>query len=530
MKKILLFAATAALLSFSTLTNAQAPTLGSTADFALFSSDGAISSTGLSHITGHVGTNNGSSTNFGNVDGVMHDADGASQAAAADLLLAYSQLDAAIPNFFPSSLLGNGQSLNPGTYAIGESASLNNTLILNGQGSSNSVFIFQIQGAFSSAANAQVLLTNGALACNVFWKIEGLVDLGTNTIMKGTVVANNSAIILNSGVALEGRALSKIGAVTIAGSTIRIPVGCGSPVLTGPVAPPLNTAACYAIFTRNGEVTNSGVSTVTGDIGSNDGPTTGFEQSNVNGTIHYGPDTSTGQCANDVSGIYTYLTNLPVDIQLLYPAAFGNDLVLTPHTYLLNAETVMTNAVYLNAQDNPDAVFVLKVVGAFSTSTAGSINLINGAQAKNVYWKIDGAVSINTDTNFKGTIIGNGAVSIGTNAQLEGRILAITGGIASFAIDAQMTPGCGELAVTTNTIAGNTVQFYPNPFTTSLNVSITDNSLNELMIYNTVGALVMKTSLVQSVTNIPTNLPSGVYFYKVINSNGLVVTGKLISQ
>ncbi|MNY60204.1 hypothetical protein D3C86_1967240 [compost metagenome] len=60
-----------------------------------------------------------------------------------------------------------------------------------------------------------MILTNGAVACNVFWKIEGLVDLATNTEMKGTIIANNAAIVLNSGVSLEGRAFSTTGAVTV---------------------------------------------------------------------------------------------------------------------------------------------------------------------------------------------------------------------------------------------------------------------------------------------------------------------------
>ena len=311
MNKHLLLVTSVALFSFAAHTNAQAPVLGTSAGFALFSTNGAVSSTGLSHITGNVGTNNGSSTNFGNVDGVMHDADGTTANAAASLTVAYNQLDAAIPNFFPAPLLGNGQSLNAGTYFIGESASLNNTLTLNAQGNPNAVFIFQIEGAFSSAAGAQVLLTNGAVACNVFWKIEGLVDLATNTVMKGTIVANNAAIILNTGVSLEGRALSTTGAITVSGVTVVMPLGCGTPVLTGPTAPALNTVACYTVFSGNGAVANTGVSFVTGDIGTNVGLTTGFQTENVTGTIHPNPDVSTAQCAFDLNNVYTYLSTLP---------------------------------------------------------------------------------------------------------------------------------------------------------------------------------------------------------------------------
>lgn len=524
---------TSVALLFIAQSQAQAPVLGTVAGYALFSTNGAVSNTGLSQLTGNVGTNNGSSTNFGNVDGVMHDGDGATAIAAANLTIAYNQLDAAIPNFFPAPLLGNGQTLSAGTYAIGESASLNNTLTLDAGGNPSAVFIFQIQGAFSSAAGAQVLLTNGALACNVFWKIEGLVDLATNTVMKGTIVANNAAIILRSGVSLEGRALSTTGAVTVSGVTVRMPLCCGTPILTGPAAPPMNTVLCYTVFSGNGEVTNTGVSLVTGDVGTNVGLTTGFQQENVTGTIHEDPDTSTAQCASDLNTVYSYLSTLPVDIQLLYPAAFGNNLVLTPHTYLLDAATVVNGTVSLNAQNNADAVFVIKIVGALSTSTFAQVVLLNGAQAKNVFWKIDGATNINNNSSFKGTVIGNnGAMILNNGVAIEGRALSTSGGITTFAINAQATPGCADLANTIHTAAAPMAQLYPNPFGSTLNVSLTDfvSAQAELRIYNALGMLVLQSALNGAENTIPVNLPSGVYYYRVSDADGSEQVGKLISK
>ncbi len=533
MKKFYLSATLVALMYSAPFTHAQAPVLGTSSNFALFSSNGAVSNTGTSHLTGNVGTNNGSSTNFGNVDGVMHDSDGATAIAAADLIVAYNQLDAAIPNFFPSPLLGNGQTLTPGIFSIGQSASLTNTLTLDGLGDPNSVFIFKVQGSFSSAAAAQIILVNGALACNVFWKIEGLVNLATNTVMKGTIVANNAAIVFNSGVELEGRALSTTGAVTISGTTVTLPLGCGSPTLTGPVAPPLNSVACYTVFSGNGAVTNTGVSFVTGDVGTNVGLTTGFQTANVTGTVHPNPDVSTAQCAADLNDVYVYLNTLPVDIELLYPAAFGQDLVLTPHTYLLNAATVLTGNIILNAQDNPDAVFVIKIVGALSTSTYAKVLFQNGAQAKNVYWKIDGATSLNDYSNFKGTVIGNnGAVILNLGVMIEGRVLSTSGGITTFGIDAQMTPGCGTMATESKTITSAVAQFYPNPFGTTLNVQVKENisGASQLTIYNALGALVQEFSLTEVTSALSMNLPAGLYFYKLSTVSGSVQSGKLISR
>ena len=63
----------------------QAPNLGTAADFVLFSSNGAVSNgVILSQLTGNVGTDNGSSTGFGNVNGVMNDANGVSAQCTSD--------------------------------------------------------------------------------------------------------------------------------------------------------------------------------------------------------------------------------------------------------------------------------------------------------------------------------------------------------------------------------------------------------------------------------------------------------------
>lgn len=531
MKKLLLLAATASIMVMGKM-SAQAPVLGTSAHFALFSSNGSVTNTGMSIITGDVGTNNGSATNFGNVNGVMHDADGITAIAAADLIIAYNQLNAAIPNYFPAALLGNGQTLIAGTYSIGQTASLNNTLTLDGEGNANSVFIFKIGGAFSSSANAQVVLKNGATACNVFWKIEGLVDLATNTAMKGTIVANNAAIILNTGVTLEGRALSTTGAVTVAGISMAKPLGCGTPVLTGPASPALNSVACYTVFSGNGAVTNAGISFITGDVGTNVGLTTGFQTGNVTGTIHAKPDVSTATCAADLNNVYTYLKTLPTDIELLYPAAFGNGLVLTPHTYIMNAATVLNGTLFLNAQGNADAVFVININGALSTSTYAKVVLQNGAQAKNVFWKVDGAVSLNDYADFKGTVIGNnGAVIINTGVKIEGRVLSTSGGISTYGIEAVMTPGCTALSTSAAAVGKQGAKFFPNPFSTVLNVAMDDtDGGSNLVIFNAAGSKVAEKELINKSTAIPMKLPAGIYFYHLKGKNGAQQSGKLIAK
>ncbi len=521
-----------------TLTNfAQAPSLGTAADFVLFSSDGAVSNSGISHLTGNVGTNNGSSTAFGNVNGVMHDADGASAQCAADLLIAYNQLNSTVPTFFPASLLGNGQILIPGVYSITSASTLNLDLTLNAQGDPNAVFIFLIDGPLSTNADSKVKLINEALACNVFWKVEGLVDMASGTSMKGTVIANNAAINMNTGDTLEGRALSTAGAITIDGVLAYTPIGCGSPVLLGPIAPDLGSASCFAIFSSNGAVSNTGISTITGDIGTNVGATTGYDPLLVTGTIHPIPDGATAQCAADLLVAYNYLNTLTPDIELLYPAQFGNNLVLTPHVYLMGGAATFTDSIYLNALGNPDAVFVIQLNGALTTSTYSKVKLINGAQSKNVYWKIEGAVTINNYSTFCGTIVcNNGALgAINTGVVLDGRALTTNGALTTTAISATplIPTNCASLAVTSLENSEVAV-LYPNPFNTSITVELANGATltgAELRIYTVLGEVVLHAPIIQEVSVFKmSDLPSGMYYYTISSNAKVVQSGKLIAE
>ncbi|MBL7913236.1 MAG: DUF3494 domain-containing protein [Bacteroidia bacterium] len=527
------------LLSLPFITLAQAPTLGTAANFILFSTNGAVTNTGISQITGNVGTNNGSSTGFGNVNGVMNDGNGVSAQCAADLLIAYNQLNATVATFFPAPLLGNGATLVPGVYSIGAAATLNLELKLDGQNNANSVFIFKIQGPFSTNPASRIKLINGAKACNVFWKVEGLVSMAAGTSMKGTVIANNAAINMNSGDTLEGRALSTAGAVTLNGLFAYTPIGCGSPVLNGPASPTLGIAGCYALFSANGAVSNTGVTTVTGDVGSNSGAPTGFSAATINGNLHLVPDGSTAQCATDLNVAYNYLNGLTHDIELLYPAQFGNGLVLTPHTYLLNAATVLTDSLYLNAQGNSNAVFVIKINGAISTSTYAKVMLINGTQAKNVFWKIEGAVNLNNYTQFKGTIIcHNGALgAINTGVSIDGRLLTTNGALTTTAVTvvAYATAStCASVGIPLYSVTSSVVKIYPNPFTTSLHIKVIDAELSnsiEMRLYNVLGEVVMTSSISKQITTVEIkDLASGIYLYKIVDNNKIVQTGRLIAQ
>jgi len=473
-KFIHILATAVALISFPILNFGQAPVMGSADNFVFFTTIGAVTNSGISHITGNVGTNSATSTGFGNVNGVMDDNNPASVLCSTDLQKAYHSLDTSKATFaFAGSPIGNGDTLVAGIDSIvGPNITLASTLYLNAKGNANAVFIIKIDGNFATNISSRVMLVNGALACNVFWIVKGTVSLSGNVI-RGSILSN-AAINVNVGDTLEGRALTISGAVTITAGTgvlAYTPIGCGSVVLTGPKAPNLASAACYTIFAGIGALSNTPISHSIGDVGNDGGGAiTGWTPADVTGTLHLVPDASTIQCDSDVHRAYRYLDSLPYDIELLYPTQFGNNLVLTPHTYIMKAAAIFTDTLYLDAQGDVNGVFVIQIEGGgLTTSTYARVKLINGAQSKNVYWMIQGAVNINNYSVFRGTIIVSaGAFNlVNTSIILDGRALTINGAITTQGLAATMPPGCSSGApiiitepVNETVCSGSSVSFW----------------------------------------------------------------------
>jgi type VI secretion system secreted protein VgrG len=131
-----------------------------------------------------------------------------------------------------------GQTLPPGLYKSTSSLGITGVLTLDGQGNANSVFIFQVASALTTATSSQVVLIGGAQAANIFWQVGSSATLGTYSIFNGTILAQAS-ITLATGAALNGRALARTGAVTLDTNLAANP---GPPFTGG--APPALAVAC----------------------------------------------------------------------------------------------------------------------------------------------------------------------------------------------------------------------------------------------------------------------------------------------
>jgi len=215
--KLLSVLITALLLLVPNVMFGQAPTLGVTSSFALFTGTGAFDNTGASYVTGDIGSNVSPITGFpnpGTVVGQTHQIDAVSAQASIDVNVAYGQLSGLSVFTVLGTTLGNGQTLNPGIYHTGAATTINGNLTLDGGGDPNALFIIKIGGALSTSTFSNVLLTGSASLCNVYWQVEGQFELGNNSVFRGTIIADG-AINLLEGSSLLGRGLTRAGAISL---------------------------------------------------------------------------------------------------------------------------------------------------------------------------------------------------------------------------------------------------------------------------------------------------------------------------
>jgi hypothetical protein len=85
----------------------------------------------------------------------------------------------------------------------------------------------------------------------------------------------------------------------------------------------------------------------------------------------------------------------------------------------------------LDAGGNADAVWVFQTASTLVVGTGRSVILAGGAQAKNVFWHVGSAATINGGAHMVGTIIADSGVTFpGGGATLDGRALSLVSAIS----------------------------------------------------------------------------------------------------
>ena len=196
---------------------AVAPDLGSASPYGILGATTTVTS--ATQVSGSLGS--GGATGTAVVTGSTDVANEAYSSAFTDLGAAITDADLQLAAYTPTTSDLGGQTLTPGVYKFTSAISIGSSMTLNGNG----VYIFQIGGALTTAANTQIQLSGGAQSCNIFW-VTDVATIGANSTFEGTLMSK-SAITVGADSVTNGRILAQTAVTADAANTkINVPQAC----------------------------------------------------------------------------------------------------------------------------------------------------------------------------------------------------------------------------------------------------------------------------------------------------------------
>lgn len=189
----------------------------------------------------------------------------------------------------------------------------------------------------------------------------------------------------------------------------------------------LGTAANFGVLAGS-TITNTGFTDVIGDLGVQPGTAiTGFFGTVENdgpgifsGTAHQG-DATADQAQADALTAYNDLRALPVTTTL--GVELGGE-TLNSGVYVLGSAG-LTGILTLDGAGD----YVFQIDSTLTTAALSMVNLINGAEAANVFWAVGTSATLGEGTDFAGTIIASSSIGLTAGASVEGRLFALNGAV-----------------------------------------------------------------------------------------------------
>lgn len=227
----------------------------------------------------------------------------------------------------------------------------------------------------------------------------------------------------------------------VAALAFTVPFGMNPAAAVG--TSPLGAAATFAVLGTSA-VTNTGPSVISGDLGvSTATPITGFPPGQVtDGAIHTGDALATQAHADAVSAYNNLAGQTPTGT---VSADLGGTTV-TPGVYA-QAALGLTGTVVLDAQNDPNAIFVFQSTSTLTTAANAGVELRNGASSCNVFWQLGSSATIGANTQLAGTVLADASITATTGATVDGRLLAV-GAAVTMDSNAVTAPDCTKAPTT----------------------------------------------------------------------------------
>ena len=208
----------------------------------------------------------------------------------------------------------------------------------------------------------------------------------------------------------------------------------GTGITTGPAPGTLpgllGTASTYGILAGASVTCNpSATNAINADVGISPGSTlTGFPPCIITGNTNLG-NAAALFAQSSALAVYHELAGMPCGT-IVGTVDMGGT-TKTAGVYCSGSTLGVTGTLTLDGGGDPNALFVFQAGSALTTGGASpNIALINGAQAKNVWWQIGSSATIGTSNKFMGNIVAFTSITLSGTDTLIGRALALNGSVS----------------------------------------------------------------------------------------------------